>query len=842
MSKDNQNARTPSAKKILDKYATAILRQSAIFERNGVSIPNLDKVEDYTPESYKGDEVLWIPPKDCIRIEFEHDDTKTNIRCIRECESAAKALGFDYCITEHEGGKSPYFNMFNIKRMPVNEDGPIAKSLLIDLILPEAVKARLDRSNLGWTYSPIIGHPHWKKKYKGAVHKNIRGINPLEQQNEYSENLLKQIKKSKVHYKSNVFQVQQQYSWVADFLINYCTKNRLPTGTRNHIIEKNLAVLIIHNRNRDKLIAEYLVVQGRKHNSVKGWLTKVAKGEITQVSPMELKRYIEDNNIPYEIPTDKEGIKKKEKKPTTPEEHKILSDPKLLDIIIREIQEKRVVGEKETIECIIIVTNCRLVKNIKATSSNINVNDESGLGKDWIVKGVLDILPDNVVVYRTKITPELLTYWHNSKYEPEWTWDGKILYIEDISTTLLNSDVFKVFSSGGSKATVLIKQLPIDIIINGKPSMVITSYQVNPNSENLRRYPICFCDSSEDQTLEIMRRQSYEDATGYIYSYNPELKAAISKLRMVSVVIPFAEKLPYFFPKNNFMRTHYKRFLDYIKSSAALHQYQREEDGHGNIVATGEDYDIARMVLLKNTNNPSMIPLTRDQDNIFNFFKEHPDQWYSVNDIENKFPISSEWLRKQLKQLFKNGFLNSIQAEREGVKRKVTEYSFSSENTVEIPLYSRIIDDSSVNTINTINTINPSNTINNNLPSIKTPNVYIPKDKITTELTDIQQKNKKITTELTDKPQEGLSRNGVSTGEKKLLNELNELNEHGLNKQQKISLNTKIQELKKYCEDLKAKGHKLTYDNLCFNFDVDFIEKCKQDRLLKALPEGDYYI
>lgn len=578
-------------KLILDKWATYILRKNAIWEKNGVSIVNQNKGEDYQPDRYAEDIVLWIPPKNCIRLEFEHEDYNTNLRCIRECENAAKTLGFNYCISEHKGGKSPYFNMFNIKNIPVNEDNPLAKNLLIDLILSDAVKEGLDRSNLGWTFSPVIGHPHWKKKYNGAIHTIIRGINPLEHENEYPKELLKQIKKSKTQHKYNTIQVQQNYPWVIDFLVDYCTQNKLPIGNRNRIIEKNLAVLIIHRKDRDRIMEKYFEVQERKHNSIKGWFNKVIKGEIKQVSPLELKKYIEENNIDYAIPTVPSGTATVPAKISvlTPEEHQILTDPKLLDTIVEEIQGKRVVGEKETIKCIFIVTNCRLAKNIKPTSSNINVNDESGLGKDWIVKAVLDILPDNVVVYRTKITPELLTYWHNSKYEPDWTWNGKILYIEDISTTLLNSDVFKVFSSGGSKATVLIKQYPVDIIINGKPSMIVTSYHINPNNENLRRYPICFCDSSEEQTLGIMKRQSIEDATGEIYSYNPELMNAIGKLKRVSVVIPFAEKLPYFFPKNHFMRTHYKRFLDYIKSSAALHQYQRERDENGNIIAIGED-------------------------------------------------------------------------------------------------------------------------------------------------------------------------------------------------------------------------------------------------------------
>ncbi len=412
----------------------------------------------------------------------------------------------------------------------------------------------------------------------------------------------------------------------------------------------------------------------------------------------------------------------------------------------------------------------------------------------------MDILPDNVIVYRTKITPELLTYWHNSKYEPDWTWNGKILYIEDISSNLLNSDVFKVFSSGGSKATVLIKQYPVDIIINGKPSMIVTSYHVNPNNENLRRYPICFCDSSEEQTKEIMKRQSIEDATGLTNGYDPKIKDALSKLKRVSVIIPFAEKIPDYFPTNKYMRTHYKRFLDYIKSSACLHQYQRDKDENNNIIATGHDYDIAREVLLKSTDNPSMIPLTREQDNILNFFKENNENWYSVNDIENKFPISTEWFRKQLKQLNKHNFLNSRQEKIEGVKRKVTQYQYNAENDIEIPLYSKIIKDSSINTTNTNNQINTIDTINNDLTEEKSKRVY-------------------------------------------RLNELNELNEHGVNVlDKKNSLNDRILELKEYCEKVKKNGHKITYENLCFNFDKPFIENCKRDKILIGLPDGSYDI
>jgi hypothetical protein len=56
----------------------------------------------------------------------------------------------------------------------------------------------------------------------------------------------------------------------------------------------------------------------------------------------------------------------------------------------------------------------------------------------------------------------------------------------------------------------------------------------------------------------------------------------------------------------------------------------------------------------------------------------------------------------------------------------------------------------------------------------------------------------------------------------------------------KMSLNEKIQELKDFFIDQQQKGNKITYNNLIFNFDQVFIEKCKQENILTPLPDGTY--
>lgn len=465
-----------------------------------------------------------------------------------------------------------------------------------------------------------------------------------------------------------------------------------------------------------------------------------------------------------------------------------LHNPKLLDLIVCEIQNKKVVGEKETIEAIFIITNCRKVKNIKPTSSNLLVNDESGLGKDFITKAVLDIYPKKDIVYRTKITPELLTYWHNPKFEPDWTWEGKVFYLEDASNKIINSDVFKVFSSGGSKATVLIKQTPVDIEVKGKPSMIVTSAEVNPKNENLRRYPICFLDDSDEQTLNIMIRQSEEDETGDTLDYNPIITRALDKLERVKVVIPFAKKLPEFFPKNRFMRTHYKRFLDIIKSVTCLYQYQRKKDENGNVISEGNDYEVARRILLKTASNPSMIPLTKQMKDFLDYFKKNIGDWYSIPDIDNQFVVSDRTLQKWVKKLYKYGFLKTKQEKREGVKRPVPTYSFNEINQIEIPNWD------SVNSFNSFNSVISVNSVNNTL------------------------------------------------GEQQIENKSNKTNKTNKNLTKEKSLHDQILDLKEFILNEKNANRKIWYESLKSKFDENFISHCLQSGILIKLPNDEYIL
>ena len=290
------------------------------------------------------------------------------------------------------------------------------------------------------------------------------------------------------------------------------------------------------------------------------------------------------------------------------------------------------------------------------------------------------------------------------------TWKKITLRLEDASNEVLNDDAFKVFSSANpnkiNKGKTINKGKVIDIEIEGKPSIIMTSAEGSPKEEQLRRFPICSLDEGINQTTEILRRQSEFAKTGKTIEYNEEIKDALKHLKRIKVKIPFAENLVSLFnPQNVIVRTHFPRFLDYIKSSCSLYQYQRKQDESEYFIAEKQDYEIARIMLIKTTSNILMIPLDKTKKAVLSVFEEENLQKKSVDDLEDfgiikKLNITPEWLRKQLDWLASKTFLIKDKERRydEGGKtipKPVNIYSYNKMQKLEIPTWEKLTEISS---------------------------------------------------------------------------------------------------------------------------------------------------
>jgi hypothetical protein len=383
----------------------------------------------------------------------------------------------------------------------------------------------------------------------------------------------------------------------------------------------------------------------------------------------------------------------------------MLKNPDLLNILIKETN-KFVAGEQESILTVGLNACGRLVKNASRTSYNIIPNDQSGSGKDYVTRNTLNVfVPERYVEFQSRISETAFTYWHTKEAEPEWTWDGKVLYLSDISDKVLNGEVMKVFLSDETKSVIVKDQKAVEFEIEGKPCLFITTARSTPNQELLRRCYLMPLDSSTEQTKRIKQFVANKAITGRRAKYDPVIREAMTGLDRVNVIITYGELLAEKFPDLLISRTAFGTFCDLIKASAALYQFQREKDKNGNVIASLDDYDIAKRAFNKLTST-GLIPITQNQKEILTVINDKLDkndssrigkihEFWAVAEIEPLVSVSHQGLYKILDALVESKRL--IKAQKE-IEQSQTDTSGSGTRTIKRYVMGyKIVDHESIN-------------------------------------------------------------------------------------------------------------------------------------------------
>lgn len=305
------------------------------------------------------------------------------------------------------------------------------------------------------------------------------------------------------------------------------------------------------------------------------------------------------------------------------------------------------------------------------------------------------------------------------------TWKKTALRLEDVSENVVNDDSFKVIATANPNkincSKTMIKQKVVEIEIEGKPSMILTMANGEIRDEQLRRFPMLFLNEGIDQTKEIIKRQAELAKTGNSIDYDDSLTMALSKLKRVPVKVPFADKLIESFDDssvNVIARTAFNRFLDYIKSSAALFQYQRETDSEGYIIATAQDYENGKLCLEKTTSNLLMIPLSKLDKALYDFFKEHKTEELSIDTLMEHETIqhlakSDRWIRYRCDFLVSKNFLKRSSKSVEGSFKPVCFFKYNEVADFKLPTAEELqITSNTTNSSNTTNTTINSNNSN----------------------------------------------------------------------------------------------------------------------------------
>lgn len=357
----------------------------------------------------------------------------------------------------------------------------------------------------------------------------------------------------------------------------------------------------------------------------------------------------------------------------------------LLNVLVGTVQ-REAVGEKGPIKTLILLAALSKVKNKYPTSANLCINAESGAGKDFVASATLKLVPERYVFARRRISQKALDYALSQHQGRDW--NNYFVYLEDVSPKVMASESVKTLMSANPDkeniVTIVHEGAIKNLVIFGKPTFLMTAAKAKGTDETIRRLPFCYLDESPEQTLAINLMQAKEAANGK--------KASAEKapnfyegLEPCNVLIPFAEVLAKALAKHwiekskrcqVIQRSVFPRFLDYVKASACLHQYQRKKDAEGNVLAEApSDYIYARTALLQTTSNALMIPLSHEEKELIETIQKEFPEGATAKNINLKISRWEErWLRNILDRLVQLGFLDKQKTQAEGSDKSVAAY------------------------------------------------------------------------------------------------------------------------------------------------------------------------
>jgi len=292
------------------------------------------------------------------------------------------------------------------------------------------------------------------------------------------------------------------------------------------------------------------------------------------------------------------GIKEREKI------DELIKQEKLWDKIVLYELEKKHLGDIKAKEIIFLCAVGRLVNNKKSYSFNCLVLAPSSSGKDHLVKSVLKLFPRACQERYGRTSRTTLNYLHTLDSEPDYDYNGKILYLPEIEEHILNSEVMLEFTSSDDEVTKVAITKPkgagVDIKeIRGHPEVFTTTATTIPTEETRNRFNIVGLDLSDEQIRRTFILSESE--------YNPRIMKYLSDLKPCDVEIP--KKMFDFIVKNfpgkkQRHKRDFQRLLDFIKVLALF---------NGRKIAEPKDYDRAKDIFMNAYSTCADIPL-KDMD------------------------------------------------------------------------------------------------------------------------------------------------------------------------------------------------------------------------------------
>ncbi|MFO0845861.1 MAG: hypothetical protein U0797_26345 [Gemmataceae bacterium] len=282
--------------------------------------------------------------------------------------------------------------------------------------------------------------------------------------------------------------------------------------------------------------------------------------------------------------------------PTGPPE--LALAPNLLDIIADDLAAIGLVGERENG---LLVYLCYCSRKLAKPLSPI-IRGPSGSGKDELARRPADLVPPEDVVDAMRITPQALYHGEPGWLEHKLVLGGERSHQEDDAQRDRTAAIRQMLSHGYITKAIVVEGRTRHIRQGGPICYSETTTKASVFDEDLNRCVQLYVDDSEEQTRRVLQAVAARHQPGE----KPDRQAIKEKhwgfqrwLRAVDVAIPFADCLAAAMPTSKVrVRRVFGQLLGLIQVVAFLHQAQRESDDNGHLIATIDDYGVARRLLL----------------------------------------------------------------------------------------------------------------------------------------------------------------------------------------------------------------------------------------------------
>lgn len=279
---------------------------------------------------------------------------------------------------------------------------------------------------------------------------------------------------------------------------------------------------------------------------------------------------------------------------------RILASEGLVARIEEDLGRAGIVGETDLRLTLYLVATSRLL----ADPLHAIVQGESSSGKSFVVERVGSLLPDEHLVLATHLSPKALYYLGDLKHK--FLVLGERARTEGPEIEDSTKALRELRSAGRLRAKVVgANQKLLALDAEGPVASVETTTKETLFGEDANRCLLLSTEETEAQTRRILFAQAaaaMADPTDRreLVELHRAMQELLAQDAPHRVQIPFAWNLAGRFPADRTeARRAHRMLLGLVEAVALLHRFQRERGEDGRIVASVEDYALAKRLLAK---------------------------------------------------------------------------------------------------------------------------------------------------------------------------------------------------------------------------------------------------